>query len=196
MMNVKLVGQLNKLWEPIYPYLAEWIRRRWRPEQSGRIMEIGPFSGGIGSSLLTQDPQLETVCLFQQEDLVKPIRVTFHSKIRMVLGTLDNLPFFSSFDLVIYRGAFFYLTPAIVKESLRILQPGGHALLGGGYGPLTPQEEIEKIADESKDLNYRLGKRLMHKKELLGMVRDAGLEFCSTIIEEGGLWLLVSRDEE
>ena len=194
-MDVRFIKQLNQLWQPIYPYLAEWVRK-WCPDQSGRVLELGPFSGGMSASLVNHIPQLEAICLIQKEDLVDPIRASFHSKIRVMLGALDSLPFRSPFDLIIFSGAFFFLTSEIIKESIRTLHPGGHALFGGGYGPLTPQEEIGKIARESKELNYRLGKRLIHRKELLGMIVDAGLDFCSTIIEDGGLWLLVSNNRE
>ena len=95
---------------------------------------------------------------------------------------------------MICRGAFFFLTPHIIKECCRVLQPGGHALLGGGYGPVTPEEIISPIATESKDLNYRLGKKWLSRKNLEEMVSEAGMEKYSTIIEEGGLWLLISRN--
>lgn len=194
-MDARFITKLNELWQPIYPYLAEWVRK-WCPDQTGRILELGPFSGGISASLVNHTSQSEIICLIQQEDLVEPIRASFHQKIRVMLGALDSLPFRSSFDLIIFRGAFFFLTSEIIKESFRALHHGGHALLGGGYGPLTPQVEIEKIAQESKELNYRLGKRLMTRKELLGIIVDAGSDFCSTIIEDGGLWLLVSNSRK
>jgi SAM-dependent methyltransferase len=162
----------------------------------GRILEIGPFSGGISASLINHNPQLEAICLIQQKDLIGSIRASSHANIKVMLGSLDRLPFQSSFDLIIFRGAFFFLTCDMIKESHRSLHPGGYALLGGGYGPLTPPEEIGEIAQESKELNYRLGKRLISRKELLDMIIDAGLDFCSTIIEEGGLWLLVSNSRE
>jgi len=51
-------------------------------------------------------------------------------------------------------------------------------------------EEIERIAAESKDLNARLGKRWISREQLERMIREAGLEEQSRILEQGGLWLL------
>ena len=73
------------------------------------------------------------------------------------------------------------------------MQRGIIALLGGGYGPLTPEKEIQKIAEESKDLNYKLGKSWISKDELVEMVGTAGVAGSSHIIEEGGLWLLLQK---
>ena len=65
--------------------------------------------------------------------------------------------------------------------------------MGGGYGPTTPEGIISPIAAESKDLNYRLGKKWLSRKDLEKIVSAAGLEGGSVIIEDGGLWLLISR---
>jgi SAM-dependent methyltransferase len=111
-----------------------------------------------------------------------------------VIADPKRLPFGASFDLIISRGAFFFLTPEMIKESHRALQPGGYALLGGGYGPLTPEKKIKKIGEVSKDLNYRLGKIRISSQVIENMVAKVGLSQYSRIIEEGGLWLLISKD--
>ena len=193
-MDVRLINKLNELWQPIYPFLGEWIWK-WCPDQKGWILELGPFSGGISTSLLKHNPQLQAFYLVEQEELIEPIRGAFHTHITFTVGSLGMLPFHPCFDLIIFRGAFFFLTSEIIKESYRSLRPGGYALLGGGYGPLTPKEEIEKIALESKKLNYHLGKRSISREVLVGMISEAGLKCCSTIIEDGGLWVLVTKEK-
>jgi hypothetical protein len=50
-----------------------------------------------------------------------------------------------------------------------------------------------KIAEESKRLNYRLGKKWISRGELEEMVREAEMERDSKILEEGGLWLLLEK---
>ena len=193
-MDVRLIKRLNELWQPIYPFLGKWILK-WCPEDIGRVLELGPFSGGISTSLLKHKPQLQAFCLVDQEELIEPIRAAFHPHIEFIIGGLKMLPFRPSFDLIIFRGAFFFLTSEMIKESYSSLRPGGYALLGGGYGPLTPKEEIEKIALESKKLNYRLGKRSISREVLARMIDEAGLNLCSTIIEDGGLWVLVNKEK-
>jgi SAM-dependent methyltransferase len=136
-----------------------------------------------------------------EREVADSIRKQFGSNVEILIGSPERLPLRASFDLVIYRGAFFFLTPEIIKETYRVLKPEtyrvlkptGRALLGGGYGPLTPSEEIAKIAEESKRLNYQLGKKWISIGELKEMVRVAEMERDSKILEEGGLWLLLEK---
>jgi len=46
----------------------------------------------------------------------------------------------NSFDLVILRGAFFFIMerPMILAEIFRVLNPRGLAFVGGGYGKDIP----------------------------------------------------------
>lgn len=185
--------RLNLLWGPIYPHLAEWITR-WSPSAPRRFLEVGPFSGGISRALLKLFPQGKAVFVTPERFVAWAIREDFGQGLEAVTGDPERLPFGSSFDLVLFRGAFFFLTPAMILEIDRVLQRGGAALIGGGYGPLTPPEEIERIAEESKDLNARLGKKWISKDQLERMIREARLEARSRIVEEGGLWLLLRKD--
>ena len=124
--------------------------------------------------------------------VARAIDTSFGSPCPILLSPLEQMPLLPRFDLIVCRGAFFFLTPEIIRESSRLLKPGGHALLGGGYGPLTPEEIISPIAAESKELNYRLGKIRFSQNDLEKMIQKAGLENRSTILETGGLWLLIS----
>ena len=51
-MDLDLLKQVNRLWHRIYPYLADQIFEIYQRD-FGKMLELGPFSGGI--SLLT-DP--------------------------------------------------------------------------------------------------------------------------------------------
>jgi len=190
-MDTEFITRLNTLWKPVYPHLAQWIEPRI-PENTGHILEIGPFSGGIIAALLERRSTLQGLIALEEEDVAQTIRKSFGHFCPILLSPLAHLPLLPTFNLVVCRGAFFFLTPEIIKESSRILKPGGHALLGGGYGPDTPDEIISPIAEESKDLNYRLGKKRLSRSNLEKMTSEAGLETQSTIIDKGGLWLLIS----
>ena len=190
-MDPELITRLNTLWEPVYPHLARWIEP-WIPENTGHILEIGPFSGGIIAALLKRRSTLQGLIALEEEDVAQTIRKSFGHFCPILLSPLAHLPLLSTFNLVVCRGAFFFLNPEIIKESSRILTPGGHALLGGGYGPGTPGGIISAISEESKDLNYRLGKKRLSSSNLEKMASEAGLEAQNTIIDEGGLWLLIS----
>jgi len=191
--DLKDLRRLNLLWGPIYPYLAEWIGR-WSSSGARRLMEVGPFSGGISKALLRLYPDARALFITSEPFVAKAIREDFGQSLEAVAGDLDRLPFRSSFDLVVFRGAFFFLTADMIRDIYRVLGKGGAALVGGGYGTLTPQEEIERIAEESKDLNARLGKRWLSREDLVRMVEETGLEDQSRILEEGGLWLLLGKD--
>ncbi len=191
MMDPELISRLNTLWEPVYPHLAQWIKP-WMPENTGHILEIGPFSGGIIASLLQHHPTVQGLIALEEEDVAQSVRKSFGLFCPMLISPLAHLPLLPTFDLVVCRGAFFFLTPEIIKESRRILKSGGCALLGGGYGPDTPKHIISPIAEESKDLNYRLGKKRLSRSNLEKMASEAGIETQSAIIDEGGLWLLIS----
>ena len=191
-MDAKILTRLNTLWEPVYPHLARWIEP-WIPGDGSHILEMGPFSGGIINALLTQRPTLEGLIALSDTNAAETIQESFGPPCPVLLLPPAQLPLMPTFDLAVCRGAFFFLTPQIIKESHRILKPGGYALLGGGYGPQTPHEIISPIADESRDLNYRLGKVRFSRDNLEEMVAESGLGNRSTIIEAGGLWLLISR---
>jgi len=191
-MDVAIIDRLNILWRPVYPFLAAWMAR-WRPPETRRVLELGPFSGGIGEAMGSVLHDIEVVCLMPQESVARTVQDRFGRELVMVIGSLDAMPLRDSFDMVISRGAFFFLTPAIIREAHRLLKPGAYALLGGGYGPTTPKEVIRKIAEESKRLNYALGKKWISRAGLVQMVKDAGKEGCIDIVEEGGLWLLMKK---
>jgi SAM-dependent methyltransferase len=109
---------------------------------------------------------------------------------------LDHLVFADClFDLVIFRGAYFFLDQEgkILWEIYRVLKVDGLAFIGGGYGKNTPQGLIDEIADESRDLNDRLGRRRVTEGEVRTMVNKAGLTSHTRIEKEGGLWLVIQK---
>lgn len=191
--DIQLINRLNALWQPIYPFLAEWIGKHC-PRIPGLSLEMGPFSGGISHGFKGLFQNIRTVCLMSEKEVADAIRKQFGSEMEILIGSPERVPFLPTFDLAIYRGAFFFLTPQIIKETYRLLKPAGRALLGGGYGSLTPPEEIAKIAEESKRLNYRLGKKWISKGELEEMLREAEMQKYSEILQEGGLWLLIKKE--
>ena len=46
--DVKLIQEINKLWEPVYPFLANHIQEVYG-RKGGVILEVGPFCGVIFS---------------------------------------------------------------------------------------------------------------------------------------------------
>jgi SAM-dependent methyltransferase len=189
-MDKELISRLNALWQPIYPHLARWLGGHY-PGQPSLTLELGPFSGGISTAFKGLFENVQAVCLIPEFEVADTIRTQFGSNVEILVASPERPPLMASFDLVIYRGAFFFLTTQMIKVAFGILRPGGRALLGGGYGPQTPPKEIGLIAEESKRLNYQLGKKWISRGELEAMVREAEMETYCEILEEGGLWLLL-----
>ena len=57
-MELDLLEQVNRLWHKVYPYLASQIMERYQRD-SGAVLELGPFSGGISLELAKRHPGLD-----------------------------------------------------------------------------------------------------------------------------------------
>jgi probable selenium-dependent hydroxylase accessory protein YqeC len=184
----------------VYPYLASQVTAAYG-RASGRVLELGPFSGGISYELAARHPVLEFTLADDHKEylahLKKEIeRHNLGTRMEIVDASLDNLPFDDGrFDLVMLRGAFFFImdSPRILSEIYRVLDSGGLAFVGGGYGAGIPQGVIDSIAEESRVLNDRLGRRRVTLDELKSLIESQGLTEATQICQDGGVWLLTRK---
>ncbi len=184
----------------MYPYLASQIEDSYLRE-GGRELELGPFSGGISFELAARHPDMRCTIADDNRGYLAYLkqRIDAHglaARFEIVESPLDRLPFAGAgFDLVILRGAFFFIMdkPGILAEIYRVLAPGGLAFVGGGYGRGMPQKEIDAIADESRVLNDRLGRRRVTIEQLKSLVEAQNLTGHTRIAEEGGVWLEIRK---
>ena len=169
-MDANDIKRVNSLWGKVYPYLASQVMDSYRRD-SGSVLELGPFSGGISRELARLYPGLN---------------ITIADEL-----SGDD----SQFDLIIFRGAFFFLNKKgdLLREIFRVLKNGGTAFVGGGYGKGVPQEIINEIADESRELNEKLGRRWVSIEELGELIRKSGLVDNCKIEEEDGVWLVIRK---
>jgi ubiquinone/menaquinone biosynthesis C-methylase UbiE len=199
-VNIHDIEQLDRLWKKIYPYVASQIMEAFQRDY-GSVLELGPFSGGISLELARSHPGLGIIIGAESlpviEYLRRKIALSGLSKRIAVEATdLEHLQFMDAqFDLVILRGAFFFLKEKtrLLGEIVRVLKAGGMAFVGGGYGKDTPKELIDEIADESRELNKRLGRKRVSKEELEEIVRKSELADRCEIEEEGGLWITIRK---
>ncbi len=169
--------------------------------QTGSVLELGSFSGGITCELAKRYPDLSFTIADENPAYLHHLRNELFShgvsaRVKLMDMSLDPLCFdSSSFDLVILRGAFFFIMdrPQIITEIYRVLKPGGLGFVGGGYGKGVPQKTIDEIADESRILNDRLGRRRVTIAELNKLLVDTYLSQKAHIIEEGGVWILMRK---
>ena len=165
------------------------------------MLELGSFAGGISAELLKTYPDFRLTIADENSEYLRHLHGEFADQIttgcmRLLetdLGQL-NLPD-GSFDLVVLRGAFFFIMtrPSIMNEIYRVLKPGAIAFVGGGYGKDVPSEIIDEIAEESRILNDRLGRRRVSIEELKELLLSVGLSGQAQIVEEGGVWLLLRK---
>jgi len=199
-VDLKILKDVNELWSKIYPYIAVQVMRCYG-RGTGEVLELGPFSGGISMELAKLYPGLNISISAQDRGVVDYLRKEMEEaglrrKIALSWSPLDALGFTDRrFDLVIFRGAYFFLDEEgrMLREIYRVLKEGGFAFVGGGYGKDTPQALIDEIAEESRDLNDRLGRKRVTEEEVKNMVHKAGLTNQAGVEKEGGLWLLIRK---
>lgn len=196
-MDLRELKKVNDLWQRIYPFLAAQVMALYCRD-SGEVLEIGPFSGGISMELARLHPGLHITIAAQEHGVVEYLRreiegVGLGGKAAAIPSPLEQLVFADGFfDLVVFRGAYFFLDEEgrILREISRVMKEDGLGFIGGGYGRETPQALIDEIADESRELNDRLGRRRVTEEEVHQMANRAGLAGRYRVIKEGGLWLV------
>ncbi len=199
MKKIGPIIELNHLWEPVRPYLAQQVSELYG-RQDGRVLEVGPFSGlafelarkGIGASFhmaVFPGEVAETLKAEARENgLEDKVAITESD------DKLSGVPA-EAFDLVVFRGAFFF--PSFFRPDLsaiyRSLKPGGLAFVGGGFGCHTPEDVIQAIEMRSKDLNQALGRVRITERDLWLLLEAAELKERAKMVTEGGLWVLLRR---
>jgi hypothetical protein len=202
MMNpvrLDLIQEIDQLWDPIYPYLAQHIRELYG-RRDGDVVEIGPFCGVIFSLVKEKIGHSFFIATFpegmgdffwqevKRQELVEKIEVVETSPSLVALEE-------DRFDLVIFRGALFFPTLFQVDFSAiyRILKMGGTALLGGGFGKFTPESVIEKIKRRSRDLNLMIGKTEIDKDHLIQDLQSRKVKGRVEFLSKGGLWVVMKK---
>jgi hypothetical protein len=198
-MNLDLFKEIYRLWEPVYPYLAHHIHEAFGRKE-GHILEMGPFCGviftlineGIGNSFSIAAFPSGMGDFFHLEAREKEIdeKLVIIETNPSLTGVGEN-----SFDLAIFRGAFFF--PSLFKVNIsriyRILRPEGIALIGGGFGKFTPDPVIKDIGKRSRDLNLQIGKVEVDEVQLRQDIDKTHEKGKIKILSEGGLWVLMRK---
>jgi hypothetical protein len=178
-----LIQEIDRLWHPVYPYLAEEIFQLYG-RQDGTVLEMGPFCGvifylikkGIGNSFMMATFPSGMGQFFHKEAQ----KLGALHKVR-ILETDPSLQAVKEqrIDLLIFRGAFFF--PSLFEVNYtaidRVLKRDGMGLIGGGFGRRTPEEIRKRISEKSKTLNLQIG----------------CFEGRVELISEGGLWVLLKK---
>jgi hypothetical protein len=198
-ISLDLIKEIDNLWEPVYPYLAQQIHELYG-RQDGNILEIGPFCGmiftlqkkkiGLSFLIATFPPGMGD--FFRQEARKRRLgnKIKIIETDSSLTGIKEN-----EIDLAIFRGAFFF--PSLFKVNFpaihRVLKMNGIAFIGGGFGKFTPDTVIKDIGKRSRDLNLQIGKIEVTEDELRQVIKTSKVEEKVEIISEGGLWVLMRK---
>ena len=200
-MDTAVIRAINRLWFPVYPGLARQVAE-YCPQKPLRILEAGCFSGGTGLELLKlfalsrltvalEIPELAESFFDDWRDGLTGLdasRITIISTPLVPLAIADG-----SYDLIFCRGVFFFLDEkgTLLAELYRVLARGGNVFAGGGFGSHTPQSVIDPIAEESRRLNYALGKTVVSPQKFGAMIDSNSIR--ADIVKDGGLWGVMKK---
>lgn len=201
-MELRDIIDVNELFTPMYPFVARQVIEAFGRD-SGVALEIGPFAGGVSIALAREVPELRIILgddfpgiTSYFENKVRDASLADRIEVRSLRKT--DLPFpEGSLDLVVFRGGLFFWEERvqILREAYRVLRNQGLAMVGGGFGAGAPDSLIESIANQSRELNRKLGKTVLTEGELAEALRAAGISSCSTIDRRHGLWALVRKPD-
>ena len=99
-MDPNLLKQVNRLWRKIYPYLASQIMERYQRD-SGAVLELGPFSGGISVEMARRYPGLDITIADESSQVLEGFKAEiraegFSDVIDIRKSVLDPLVFGNS----------------------------------------------------------------------------------------------------
>ena len=197
--DLKLILQINRLWKPVYPYLAKHIEEIYG-RRDGKLLEIGPFSGVIFSFMRDGVGNAHTIASFPQGMSESYVAEAREAGVAGRLRVIESDPSLAgveqnSVDLAVFRGAFFF--PSLFEIDMvaveRALRPDGIAFVGGGFGKYTPNSVLLALGKESRELNVSIGKIEMTEQSLRKLLTDSGVVSKSSIIDEGGLWVILRK---
>jgi hypothetical protein len=199
-VNLSLIQEIDCLWSPVYPYLAEQVLELYG-RRDGSILEIGPFCGvifslmkkNIGSSFSIATFPSGMDLFFREEARKEGIegRIEVIGTDPALTGVMED-----RFNLAIFRGAFFF--PSLFRVNFsaihRVLRPNGMAFIGGGFGKFTPESVIKSIGERSRDLNLQIGKIEVTEDQLRKDIEASRVKGKTEIISEGGLWVVLRKE--
>jgi len=194
-----LLEELNRLWEPIRPYLAKQVEETYG-RGDGHVLEIGPFAGLIFTLARKNARQSFLVAAFPRGASLscrqEAQRLGLENKVRIIESdsSLTGVPD-DSVDLAIFRGALFF--PSRFKVDFgaihRKLKTGGIGFVGGGFGKYTPPEVISRIGKRSEELNAEMAKVRVSVESVLDQLRAGDLAAKAEIVTDGGLWVVIKK---
>ncbi len=187
------------VFKPIYPALARQVKEDYGITK-GVCVDAGAGPGYLSielakiTDLVVWAVDIDPAAVRIAERNVKEAGLT--GRVKPLEGDVHKMPFdTSSVDLVVSRGSIFFWRDQVqgLREVVRILKPGGAALLGGGAGRLVPQDVRLAIQEAMDKLNLGPPPELqMNPDRASALLRAAGIREFEVTYDTTclcGLWL-------
>lgn len=186
----------------IYPVIALRIVER-TGKNEGQCIDLGGGPGMLGICIAKITAMQVTVCdpLPECIELVSENarEHNVESQVKGVVGCAEKLPFEDECaDLVASRGSVFFWDDQKkgLGEVYRVLRPGGHAVIGGGFGSVELLREIQEAMTDIPEWNEKRRERLEkyppgHYENLLAELGIAGTVEKS----DAGMWIMFNKEQ-
>lgn len=191
----------RNVFAPAYPLLASQIIQR-TGVSSGVCLDLGSGGGYLGLALAAMS-SLHVCLLDASPDMqrIAEANITgrgLSGRVRALTGDVHRIPLGSdSFDLVVSRSSlFFWKEPGqAFREIWRVLAPGGHAYVGGGFGSKALRDEIA-VAMRQRDPAWKPKfdknrDETVYTEHLLG----AGIALFEVRSDESGFWIVFRKPD-
>jgi ubiquinone/menaquinone biosynthesis C-methylase UbiE len=172
----------------------------------GLCIDVGCGSGWFGIEIARLST-FSVVLLDINREEVSKAYLNAHSygvseRIFPIMADAHQLPFKDeSVHLIVSRGSIFFWEkpPKALRDIYRVLNNGGIAFIGGGFGKTLPQNLRKKIYDEVKrtirqnEYMFKKWKRGRRLSVFRGWIRDAGLSKFKIIKNSFDIWVEITK---
>jgi SAM-dependent methyltransferase len=175
-----------------YPSVASDILK-WCKPKAGVWVDLGAGTGGVALAVASSKDQAasnSTIVLLDpdakamSQALRKGREKGLGSRLVAVVGVAEKMPLpDSSVDLVFSRGSIWFWKDRVqgIRETYRVLRPGGSAMIGGGLGSEYPEwarREFMRRRDGHRETDSPQAKesaRLRDPNTVRQWAKDAGI---------------------
>ncbi|QEM67836.1 class I SAM-dependent methyltransferase [Geobacter sp. FeAm09] len=187
------------IFAPAYPLLAGQIIERTRVTR-GLCLDLGSGGGYLGLALVEKSDL--QVCLLDESGEMQRIaeaNITdrgLADRAWAVKGDVHSIPLQDGcVDLVVSRSSLFFWNDLVraFGEIDRVLAPGGHAYVGGGFGSREVRDRIvSRMRERTPDWQPKYN-QYREDGRYVGSVRAAGISDFRATRDESGFWITFQK---
>ncbi len=191
----------RNVFAPAYPLLAGQITAK-TGITTGTCLDLGSGGGYLGLALA--ETTALRVCLLDESWEMREIAAAniaarnLSGRVRAVKGDVHKIPLpDSSMTLAVSRGSLFFWSDLqqAFREVRRVLAPGGHAYLGGGFGSRQMRDQIvanmrQRIPEWTPKFDRKRDE--IDYGDALG---KAGIRDYAIRRDESGFWITFRKDD-